>query len=658
MYVNERFQLPAEVCEDLRSRPVNWGFGLFSEVIYYRTYSRARADGSQEQWADTVIRVVEGCMSIRKDWYKRHSLKWDDAVWMPLAVELAGAIFEMKMLPPGRGLWAMGTDYIFQRGSMALNNCGFVDVIDDLGDAAAWAMDALMCGVGVGFSTQNQRLVRPHRVNPANASTFVIPDTREGWVDATRMLIDSYMKDENTYWKFDYSKIRPKGTPLKGFGGIASGPDPLIQLHERLRNFLDHAAMEPTPWSRVIVDVFNSIGACVVAGNVRRSAELATGALADSDFLNLKDYAKNPSRAEIGWMSNNSVVLSHSSQFEMLPDIANRVRDNGEPGILNLLNIQKYARYGKKKSDLAVGMNPCAEIPLESKELCNLAEVFPTRCKSVEEVWRIMELATFYVSTVALLPSHDEGTNEVVARNRRIGVSVSGVADWIDATSWSHVTMALRDGYEKHVEPINIALARAAGVPPSVRLTTVKPSGTISLLAGVSPGMHWPYDRYCIRRVRISDTSPLVPLLSEAGYVHEVDRDSAATLVFEFPLASNGGKTRAAKEVSIWEQASLVTMLQREWADNSVSNTLYFRQAEANQVERVIAACAPMVKSISMLPDQEEKDGGGYYLPPYESITKTRYVELSKQAREIDWSDLSGTDGIDSRFCETDHCEI
>ena len=658
MLVSERFRLSPDFVIDLRSRQVKWGFGPFSEAIYYRTYSRTN-DGVQEQWADTVLRVVEGCFSIRKDWYRNHGLRWRDADWCLLAEELANAIFDMRMLPPGRGLWAMGTDYIYERGSMALNNCGFVDVLDDLATSAAWAMDALMCGVGVGFSTQNAKLERPHRMDLNHKQLYIIPDSREGWVEATRRLIASYMDaGSQPYWKFDYSQIRPAGSPLRGFGGLSSGPGPLIELHQRLGDLLDSAAVTATPWSRTIADVFNSIGACVVSGNIRRSAELATGRVNDQDFLNLKNYNRNPSRKQIGWVSNNSVLLAKSPEFEELPYLASLIRDNGEPGVLNLINIQKYARYGKKKEDFAIGMNPCAEIPLENMEVCNLVEVFPTRCADTQEIWRMMEIATFYASTVSLLASHNETTNAVVARNRRIGVSVSGIADWIDSSSLSHVTMVLREGYERHVEPMNIRLAKEAGIPPSVRLTTVKPSGTISLLAGVSPGMHWPYDRYCLRRVRISANSPMVPLLNKAGYAHDVDQDSANTLVYAFPLASNGGRTRAAKEVSIWEQASVNAMLNREWADNSVSNTLYFRQSEANQVERVLAAFAPVTKALSLLPDQEDKEGGGYYLPPYESITQSRYRDLSKQVSTIDWRDLRGTDGIDEQFCANDSCDI
>lgn len=653
--VTERFHFSYIFASYLKSLPVNWGFGSFSEAVYHRTYSRTKENGENERWADTVLRVIAGAMSIRKDWYIKHGLHWDEYYWRTKAESLAQAVFDMKLLPPGRGLWAGGTDFIYNRGSAALNNCGYVDVTTDLATTASWAMDMLMCGVGVGFSTDNANLPEFFQPDSRSSHPFIVPDSREGWVEGLRLLIQSYISPIGTI-DFNYSQIRPAGSPIRGFGGVSSGPEPLEVLYEQVRISLDNYVNNSLSQTRLIVDVMNAIGCCVVAGNVRRSAELASGSIYDTEFLNLKNYDLNPDRQAIGWMSNNSVVLKRSEDFERLPSIANLIRTNGEPGVINLINIQKYGRIGKKMPDAATGTNPCSEIALESFELCNLVEVFPTRCKNTSELWKIMELATLYASTIALLPSHSPETNAVISRNRRIGVSVSGIADWLDSTSLSHVTMALRTGYEDHIEPVNRALAAEAGVPASIRLTTVKPSGTISLLAGVSPGMHWPAFTYGIRRMRVSDSSPLATTLIEAGVPFEIDvYDSHGhTLVFEFPLESGGGKTRPVGEVSIWEQASLVAMLQREWADNAVSNTLNFTEAEADQIEHVIAAFAPVIKSISLLPTETH----GYEQPPYEPTTRQEYDRRVAQIKPIDWSLFAGSDGIDSKYCANDQCEI
>lgn len=649
--VQERFSLPLATREKLRGRPVEWGFGALSQAVYMRTYSRLKEDGSQEEWADTVIRVVEGVMSIRKDWYIRVlGKRWDTTRWNALADELALAIYDMKILPPGRGLWAMGTEYVFDRGSAALNNCGSIEVDGSLSTAARWLMDSLMCGVGVGFTTHTASLKA--RMPKGEPSLYEIPDTKEGWAESTRRIIDSYERGTRPV-DCDYSAIRRAGAPIAGFGGVSAGAAPLRTLHKRLRSYLERFARGEVDQTRAIADVMNSIGACVVAGNVRRSAEIAVGAPGDQTFMDLKNYDINPDRSEIGWMSNNSVVLDDDDDFLALPSIAERIQDNGEPGILNMKNVRKYGRIGDKMEDYATGINPCGEIPLESAELCNLVEVFPTRCGS--DLTRVFELATFYASTVSLLPSHSEETNEVVSRNRRIGVSVSGIADWLDATSVSEVFNKLNRGYDV-VRTTNRKLAREAGVAESVRVTTVKPSGTVSLLAGVSSGMHFPVAGHVLRRVRIAEGSPVAELLAGAGVPHEKDVVSDNTEVFEFPLRYGQGRTRSVKQVSVFEQAAVVTMLSRCWADNAVSNTLTVQPEENKHVERVLALNAPLVKSMSLLPDR----GNVYPQMPVEHITVAEWEKRAKAVKDVDWSALSGSDGDanSEAYCTTDACEI
>ncbi|OQX58549.1 MAG: fused protease/ribonucleoside-triphosphate reductase [Helicobacteraceae bacterium 4484_230] len=648
--VKERFSLKEALCNEVRSKKAKFGFGGFGEATYYRTYSRIKPDGTQEHWADTVIRVINGVMSVRKSHYILNRLAWDETKWQQYAKRLANAMFDMKWLPPGRGLWVMGTEYVYERGGAALNNCGAVDT-SDLSLAADWTMDMLMCGVGVGFNTvwKGENVSMPDK---ARAVPYVIPDSREGWVASVRLLIDSYTQ-RGAWFKFDYSKIRPEGSPIGGFGGTASGPAPLIELHERIESYLDSYCEGEIDQTRCVADVMNAIGACVVAGNVRRSAEISLGSVDDDTFLELKDYVKNPERAEIGWMSNNTVVLEKTEDFEKLPMIAKHIRNNGEPGLMNLINIQKYARYGEKSEDHAWLANPCSEIPLESFELCNLAEVFPARCVEEDEFYEALEFATFYASTVALLPTHRPETNAIVVRNRRIGVSLSGVADMLDAYGATDLTRRLRRGY-KLVREVNRTLAAEAGVPASVRVTTVKPSGTISQLVGVSSGMHFPTFQYAIRRMRVGNTSRICEVLKSAGIPHEDDQYSANTTVFEFPI--DQGKTRKATSVSAWEQFSFLAMLQREWSDNMVSCTIYFDpKTEAAQIEHMLALFAPIIKSVSMLP---HSDTGAYAQMPYEGISKEEYESRLAKMPAIDWSEFAGSDGIESRFCTNDSCDL
>jgi len=686
--VMQRFSLLDNTKNDINNLTPKFGFNGLGEVVFRRTYSR-----DNESWNDVVVRVVEGVMSIHKEHFTRASLEWNDDEWQPFAKEMALSLFHMEWLPPGRGLWMMGTQFTYDRGSTALNNCSATDTKNDLVHSAEWTMDCLMNGVGVGFSTHWRGSASVP--NKEDYETFIIPDSREGWVQSLIKLLCSYIDSpkygKNKFPKFDYSQIREKGLPIKGFGGSASGPEPLQKMHERIEGYLDAfcaGKLETTAttykqvgdeWkpeevevsknyghSRLVADIFNSIGACVVAGNVRRSAEIALGDVEDQEFINLKNYELNPERGEIGWMSNNSVVLRADQDYEdfsYIPDMAKRIVDNGEPGMINLYNIQKYARYGKEKHDDASLVNPCGEISLENFELCNLAEVFPPRCKNKTDFYKALKFATFYASTVSLLPTHRPETNAIIAKNRRIGVSISGIAQWasgqciVDSHEWGEMnytkmTTYLRQGY-KIVKDYNAEFAKMAGVPAAVRVTTVKPSGSISLLAGVTPGVHYPVSRYAIRRMRIGKDSPLVPSLVEAGIPHEDDTYSDNTLVFSFAI--DHGDVRPCEQVSPWEQFSVVAMLQRCYADNCVSATIYFdKEKDAPDVEKMLAMYIPILKSVSMLPHS----GHGYAQAPYEPIDEEKYIALKDSYTLPKFDKVSGNVPIGSKFCSGDTCEL
>lgn len=296
--VKERFQLSYQIKNKLSQLTPEFGFNGLGEFVFRRTYSR-----NNEDWAQVVIRVIEGVLSIRKDYFIKHGLEWNDLLWNKYAEEMALSLFNMEWLPPGRGLWMMGTDYTYNKGSMALFNCAATDTTEDIVHSAEWTMDCLMNGCGVGFNTMwKGQAIRPDK---NDQETFIIPDSREGWVESLIKLMCSYIDSpkygKNKFPKFDYTQIRPKGLPIKGFGGTSSGPDPLIQLHKRVEGYLDSFCdgrltgksktwkefkedlqghpLEKSEWreveveidkpyghTRLIADIFNAIGACVVAG--------------------------------------------------------------------------------------------------------------------------------------------------------------------------------------------------------------------------------------------------------------------------------------------------------------------------------------------------------------------------------------------------------
>jgi len=352
-------------------------------------------------------------------------------------------------------------------------------------------------------------------------------------------------------------------------------------------------------------------------------------------------------------MSNNTVVLDDSRDFLKLEDIIERIQDNGEPGFFNLLNVRKYERFGHiGRPDNAFLSNPCGELCVEDKELCNLMELFPIKAKSRKEWLRMCELSTLYTTSVALLPTHDHRTNAVQARNRRIGVSICGVSDWFDKWGSFKIIRFMRDGYD-HIRDTAKFYNEQAGVPTPIRVTTVKPSGTVSQLGGVNPGMHFPLFTHAIRRMRISETSPVLRLLEQANFPVEDDvYIKGNTKVIEYPIYT--GTTRPLSVVSAWEQFSLLSLLQREWSDNMVSCTISFKESEKEDLSRMLAHFLPLVKSVSLLPLKEEV----YPQMPYEGITEEEYNKRMSSLGRINWSDFEGSDGKANKYCSNDSCDI
>lgn len=576
MFVKHRFTLNERVQDHLQSLVPAFGYNGFGQALYYRTYSRTMKTGSQEHWPDTVIRVTNGTMSIRKDFYIKNHIEWDESYWQNFANKFANSMYKMHWLPPGRGLWAMGSDFVYERGSMALYNCAATVLGDNTSfpEDIAWLMDSLMHGVGVGFQPRRDglKLKQPK----LDRYDFMVPDTREGWVDLIRRVLDAFCMGTQLPYAI-YDLVRPAGIRIKGFGGVSSGPEPLAKLVRRLEEECLKFLRGHTDIVEFKTNCCNLVGTCVVAGNVRRSAEIGVMPITDPVFKDLKDLTKYPHREEYYWMSNNSVTLESDDDFDMLGEVARRVVTNGEPGVVNLRNL-KIGRVGKKnrglRDDKASLFNPCGEIPLENKEVCNLGETCPTVCPTIDDWYEACKYCSFYCSTVSLLATHQSETNKVVARNRRIGVGIVDFAGWKHVHGVHKITRWLRNGYQV-VRETNRWANSEAGVPEAIRVTTMKPGGTVPKLPGKTSGAGHPTFDYTLRRVRVQQSTPYHATLVAADIPHEKDFYSDNTDVFEFPCLQ--GPAKPATDVSLWEQANTIRLLQQEWADNAVSNTLYFR---------------------------------------------------------------------------------
>ena len=667
------FRLSEEFVNKYNNVPAPFGFtdagsNSLGEITFIRTYSRVKEDGTKERWHEVCRRVIEGMYSVQKNHAKDNRLPWNDNKAQKSAQEAFQRMFELKWTPPGRGLWAFGTPMTMEkRNSASLQNCAMVSTRDidrnDPGALFAWVMDALMLGIGVGFDTLGQDKQMSIYAPTEPASIYEIPDTREGWVESVRLLINSFLRQNQPIQEFNYDLIRPLGAPIKGFGGVASGPAPLIDLHTRIRNVIGSRAGELVD-SRAIVDIVNLIGTCVVSGNVRRSATLALGTSEDEGFINLKNPEVFPERNSYdsekpgwAWMSNNSISATVGTKYE---DYVDLIADNGEPGFIWLDVARDYGRLKDApdyKDSRIMGFNPCAEQPLESYELCTLVEVHLNRHDSKEDFLKTLKFAYLYGKTVTLMPTHWQQTNGIMQRNRRIGTSLTGIASFADNSGLPALREWMDQGYEK-IRHYDHKYSEWLCVRESVRVTTVKPSGSVSLLSGATPGVHWgPGGEFYLRAIRFGNTDPMLHLFKAAGYKIEADLVSANTSVVYFPVAS--GHKRAEKQVSLFEKIGLAATAQKYWSDNGVSVTLSFdKEEETKFIAPALNMYEGQLKAVSFLPMGNKT----YPQQPYTEISREDYNSYVGTIGKIDWSAIyDGKDNLDAeseKYCSTDACEI
>lgn len=638
---NPKFVLSATFLDAYKTKPVEFGFNGMGALVFARTYSRTKTDGEQEAWWETVQRVVEGCYNIQKRHIETGHRQFDMEKAQGSAQEMYTRIFEMKFTPPGRGLWAMGSTITEERHLYAaLNNCAFVSTKDmhkiSKIKPFTFLMDMSMLGVGVGFDVigAEQQQVEVYLPNVVPVRAHTIPDSREGWVFALDTLLASFFYPDMPSVEFDYSDIRPAGIPIKGFGGTSSGPEPLKKLLDKVRELLTMRAilaMERGEKAHLeivdIMDIMNLIGRCVIAGNVRRTAEIAFGP-ATGEYMHLKNRKHYPERNDWtegwGWTSNNSIFADLGMDYTTT---ATSAAETGEPGFEWLENAREYGRMSEPKDykdARASGGNPCLEQTLESYELCCLVETFPSKHETLEDYLKTLKYAFLYAKTVTLCQTHWRETNAVMTRNRRIGCSVSGIAQFKGGLH--ELRKWLTQGYQT-IQQFDLLYSQWLGIPRSIKLTSVKPSGTVSLLAGVTPGMHWPLSRYYRRRVRIACTSPYLKPLEKAGYEIEPSvNDSTHTVIVTFPV-DLGPNIRPLSEVSMWEQLAMAAFLQAHWADNQVSCTISVKSEEKSQVAHALNYYQYQLKGVSFLP----MDSTEYPQMPYEAISAEEYQELKNK---------------------------
>lgn len=651
--VHARFALDEAFLQPFQTRRPDWG--PLGYVTFKRTYARVadHETGRTEEWWEALRRVVEGCYTIQMNHCRHFRLPWNAAKAQRSAQEMFRLMWDFKFLPPGRGLWMMGTDYIYLRGSAPLNNCAFVSTEEieySFSEPFCFLMDMSMMGVGVAFDTKGAGKLDVAAPQIQDRVHFV-EDSKEGWVEIVRLVLDAYAGQGARPREIDYSLVRPAGSPIKTFGGVAPGPQPLIDCIANIDKILAPRAGQ-TISSTDITDLMNVIGKCVVSGGVRRTAELALGDPRDQDYLTLKDPELHGDKLmEWRWASNNSVSAEPGMDYDAL---GKQTAKNGEPGYFWLDNAKAFGRLkdGADWADAKVaGTNPCGEQSLESYEICNLVETFPSRHESFEDYRRTLKYAYLYAKTVTLIPTHNERTNAIMLRNRRIGLSQSGIVESFERHGKRAHFQWCDEGYE-YIRRLDKIYASWLCIPESIKRTSVKPSGTVSLLPGVSPGIHYPHSKFYYRTIRLDKSSPLAEPLRKAGHRIEESVYGDNTWVVYFPVREKFFN-RSKTEVSIWEQVENVAQMQYYWADNQVSVTVTFRPEEAGDIPRILELYETRLKSISFLPLTDHS----YPQAPYQEITEETFLAASAKLQPVVFGELN-TDELQDMFCDSEKCVV
>jgi ribonucleoside-diphosphate reductase alpha chain/ribonucleoside-triphosphate reductase len=597
-------------------------FGTLGLIVYLRTYSRFLHDlGRRERWWETVLRVVEYSLSLHQGQAYSHEQLVQEAK------ELFDLMFHLKVFPAGRTLWIGGSPSTDIDGT-ANFNCSF-RAINDL-DCFSEIFYLLLVGAGTGFSIETKNICQLPCFDESivlenkpyfplskgdrqdetswfqneDELTVLIGDSREGWVKALHLFFHASSPERRHVYKLDnlskirliYDSVRPAGTPLKKTGGQASGPDPLKKMFASIHNIIkrDQGRLS----SVGALDICNFIAEAVVVGGVRRSSQIALGDAGDESFKKAKyglwtDPSLEPYRAS-RVMSNNSIMLYQRPTLSFLRETMHMIKDNGEPGFINCEEAQA------RRPNFA-GVNPCAEILLDSRGVCNLTEVnMKSFAKGpgvfdIDGFLRAVRLATRLGSRMTNLSMWHEAWDSTQKRDRLLGVSLTGQQDAWDALGVKffengpisilkqarEVALAEAQKYHRQME-----------IAPPLLVTTVKPSGTISQLPGTSSGIHRSYAPEYLRRIRISKADPLAKALRSLG-AHcrpenaqgdSIDDDRCNTVVFTFPVRTQA-KMRAIDESAL-EQLERYKLAMEHYVDHNCSVTVSVAEDEWDDVAK------------------------------------------------------------------------
>lgn len=663
-----------------------------SSFVFYRTYSRwLKEKGRRETFKEAIARAVNYSLSIAEKRMLSLGYLTAEQIERQLKGEaeaLFDNIFNLKQFLSGRTHWVGGADtQIGDKFPMSNFNCAFTRIknIKDIAEA----FYLLLIGVGVGARLEEEDLktmpllrtnyelthsefkpvAKSERIETTKLVEFensyakiYVGDSKEGWVKAFEIfmeLLSEFKYDHIKHIKISYNSIRPRGEKLNTFGGTASGHEPLKSMFTKLDMIIKGTLDESVPNKFVesndikyadlhtlnILDILCSIGENVVVGGVRRTALMISCAEDDTKIINAKkEFWKFPNLTHRA-MSNNSIVFKTRPELSTLNEIFNSIKVNGEPGFIN-----EEAAMNRRPS--FHGTNPCGEILLDNKGLCNLTTVNVMAAIREKEgvpildvniLQQLQRLSVRASMRMTLLDLELEEWNKVHKRDVLIGVSLTGWKDAMDKLNYdANQEKTLLEFLQMIAREEAVAYSFTLRIPLPLLTTTVKPEGTLSQVAnGVSSGLHMSYAPYYIRRVRINSHDPLVKVAQELGWVinpevgtpgetFEEKMANAMTLVLDFPVKSTS--SRSADEQTAVEQLENYFMFQEYYTEHNSSVTIYVANDEWEEVAKMIHERWDEFIGVSFLP----KEDHNYELAPYEKITKEKYEELFEIMKPFD----------------------
>ena len=637
--------------------PNNYLPTTYQEFIHLSRYSRwLPEEERRETWDETVARYF--------DFFTEHLKETVNyTLSKELRTELEQAVLGLRVMPSMRCIMTAGE--ALKRENIAGYNCSYVAV--DRPQAFDEILYILMNGTGVGFSVERQYVSQLPTIADEfheTDTTITVADSKLGWAKALKELIGMLYIGQIPRW--DLSKVRPAGAPLKTFGGRASGPEPLESLLNFTVNVFKNAAGRKLS-SIEAHDVVCKIAEVVVVGGVRRSALISLSNLSDDRMRHAKAgqwWNENPQRA----LANNSACYSEKPDIGIFMDEWKALYDSksGERGIFNRESaVWMASKNGRRNTeDYEFGINPCSEIILRNREFCNLSEVVVRASDTRESLLEKVRLATIlgtFQSTLVNFKYVSKSWRKNCEEERLLGVSLTGIMDCkLTNGKDKNIAALLKDLRDVAVQT-NKSFAIKLGINQSVAVTCVKPSGTVSQLTDSASGIHARHNPYYIRTVRGDKKDPLTKMMTDVGFPVEDDAmNPSHTSVFSFPMkVDNGAVFRT--DMSAIEQLELWKTYQENWCEHKPSVTISVKENEWLEVGAWVYENFNYMSGVSFLPFSEHT----YKQAPYQDCTKEEYeVLLNQMPQTVEWDKLAEyeqtdmTIGAQELACAAGFCEI